>query len=109
MKDHLPWCATVNYSFLDERACDCRGAKDAIEAYEAKHGPSQLVTDMAQAFAKLGDIERQVVLDVARRLLMGQETYGPFREGDERNMRQEAYEELLDGCVYLARDLRRCR
>lgn len=54
--------------------------------------------------AEMGDVECRLLLSIARRLYMGQETYGPFREVDPRNFRQEAHEEFLDATIYLARE-----
>ncbi len=55
----------------------------------------------------LGTFERQVVLDIVDRLAQGQTQYGRFLEHDPRDYGREAYEEALDGAVYLARLLRR--
>lgn len=68
---------------------------------------AETTADLARIISQLHRNERELLRDVAERLLMGQETYGPFREDDPRNMRREAYMEHLDGIVYLARDLRK--
>ena len=57
----------------------------------------------ALRFPELGADELRVVETVAARLRMGARQYGPLDvQGDRRDWRQEAAEELLDGCVYLA-------
>lgn len=49
---------------------------------------------------KLGARERLVVLHVAERLLLGQETYGLLTP-KKKAWRKETSEELLDATVYL--------
>jgi hypothetical protein len=49
----------------------------------------------------LGPEEKVVLLEVAKRLKMGQENYGRFDlKKDRRNWRREMTEELLDAIVY---------
>lgn len=51
-------------------------------------------------FWRLEDREKKVLLDVAGRLLVGQETYGALEHG-KKLWCQEALEEAMDGMVYL--------
>jgi hypothetical protein len=49
------------------------------------------------------DDEVRLLVLVGRRLLIGQRSYGRLDvQGDARDWRAEAAEELLDRCVYLA-------
>jgi hypothetical protein len=60
------------------------------------------VEELAALAADLGDDEVQVLVLVGRRLLMGQQSYGRLEvQGDARDWRAEAVEELLDATVYL--------
>ena len=56
-------------------------------------------------YENLKDREREILLEIAQRLLDGQTSYGPFVDDDARDMVQEASEEILDGMVYMARKL----
>jgi hypothetical protein len=60
------------------------------------------LTDMCQL---LGDIELDVVLEIARRVFAGQNAYGLFLKADTRDFRREAEDEALDMAVYCARRL----
>jgi hypothetical protein len=64
------------------------------------------VTDSEAAAVMLRDLgpdERAVLMAIADRLRHGAKLYGPLRvASDRRDWRQEAAEELFDGCVYLA-------
>jgi hypothetical protein len=53
--------------------------------------------------AELGPGERAVIHAIARRLALGKTQYGRLDvQGDPRDWKREASQELLDGCVYLA-------
>jgi hypothetical protein len=66
------------------------------------------VEELAALAAELGDDEVRVLVLVGRRLAMGQRSYGRLdAQGDPRDWRAEAAEELLDGCVYLAAEVLR--
>jgi len=57
----------------------------------------------AAVWSELGGDERRVLLEIAKRLAMGQRTYGRLDiDRERRDMQREASEELFDGCVYLA-------
>ena len=56
-------------------------------------------------YAELGEVERATLVHVAKRLLMGQETYGEFRRDDPRHFTKEARDESLDQTVYLTVNL----
>lgn len=59
--------------------------------------------ELLDVVSKLGEDERRVLLAIARRLALGAKAYGPLDvNGDRRNWRAEATEELLDACVYLS-------
>jgi hypothetical protein len=64
--------------------------------------PEQLST----MFSLLGPYEREILCDIAQRLLLGQKQYGQFKEQDGRNLNNEAYQELLDGLIYSTRQLK---
>ena len=58
---------------------------------------------LATAFSQLGAEEREVLVLVAERLLMGQRQYGLLRLAvDGRNFAREAAEEAADGAIYAA-------
>lgn len=56
-------------------------------------------------WCELGDIEREVLLEVADGLRVGQGCYGKFDDNEERDMAHEALEEVRDALVYTARAL----
>ncbi len=57
-------------------------------------------------YKSLGPLEREILMDSARRLLQGQRDYGKFGEKqDDRNMNREAYNEAIDMTHYLLRQL----
>lgn len=62
------------------------------------------LSELASVWTKLGPMERQVIVHVAERLLMGQGAYGPLYSR-KKNWRKEAAEEALDGVVYSACEL----
>ena len=64
----------------------------------------QMSADFLDTIARLGDIERDVIMRIASRLLVGQTQYGKFQAQDTRDMVHEASEELLDAVVYMARE-----
>lgn len=58
---------------------------------------------MMERFERLGRDEREILLDLMARLEMGQELYGDLNiDRDPRDWEREAYEEELDGMVYLS-------
>jgi hypothetical protein len=59
------------------------------------------------AFHRMGLHEREILCDVAQRLLQGQYQFGQFRDDDIRDFAAETYAELLDGIIYSARHLKR--
>lgn len=62
-----------------------------------------LTSDMADIWSQLAEQEREVLMRVASRLLMGQKTYGKFDlDSDARDFRKELDEEVLDALVYAA-------
>lgn len=66
-------------------------------------GPAAGDPQIAIQFPDLGPDERRVLETIAARLRMGAKQYGLLDvDGDRRDWRHEAAEELLDGCVYLA-------
>ena len=58
------------------------------------------IADNCIVLPSIGKIEDRVIRDVHKRLAMGAETYGLFKEHDPRNMDREAYEETIDGLIY---------
>jgi hypothetical protein len=62
---------------------------------------------LSMAFSALGPYEKEILVSVAQRLLMGQKSYGKFQDLDNRDFMQETYEELLDGIIYVSRHLKR--
>lgn len=58
---------------------------------------------------ELGDIEMDVLVELAERIFRGQNTYGLFLLADKRDFRREAEEEALDMAVYCARRLHQKR
>lgn len=65
---------------------------------------------LLETWAQLGRDEREVIVEIASRLLMGQRQYGAFNiERDTRDFLTEAGEELFDNAVYLAADVIRVR
>jgi hypothetical protein len=66
--------------------------------------------DLFDVVRRLGEDEVRVLVAIARRLAMGRGQYGALDvQGDRRDWRAEAAEELLDGCVYLACETMRQR
>jgi hypothetical protein len=64
---------------------------------------TDLLSDLGALLKRLNDDEREVLLSVAKRLVMGREVYGPLSiEHDPRDWKREAHEEFLDGAIYLA-------
>ena len=51
---------------------------------------------------ELGDIELDVLLEIAQRICAGQNAYGRFKATDPRDFRREAECEALDMAVYCA-------
>jgi hypothetical protein len=79
------------------------GGRNVTTAPHTVSGIPGTLTELLELIATLGPDEHRVVLAVARRLAGGASTYGRLNvQGDPRNWHQEATEELLDGCVYLA-------
>jgi hypothetical protein len=72
---------------------------------------SQPDPQIAIGLPDLGDDERRVLEVIAARLRMGAGAYGALDvvANDARDWRREASEELLDGFVYLAREVMRRR
>lgn len=65
---------------------------------------------LLEAWTQLGRDEREVLVEIASRLLMGQRTYGPFDIGrDTRDFLKESSEELFDNAVYMAAEVIRLR
>ena len=65
----------------------------------------RVVYDDTDADPRLND---RIVQDIQNRLDKGAKKYGePIRSSDPRNWLQEAYEELLDACVYMCAALLR--
>ena len=63
---------------------------------------------LSMTFDLLGPYEKEILVDIATRLLGGQRTYGKFQDLDNRDfVGKEAYEELLDGMTYVTRHLKR--
>lgn len=61
------------------------------------------IETLITAIEGLGPDEQRVVLQICQRLQAGQTTYGHLDIArDGRDWLQEALEELLDACVYLA-------
>jgi len=60
-----------------------------------------------KVFVQLGDVERKIVLNFAKRVLMGQIEYGKFKEKklDKRDFLKELHFEMLDSFVYMEREL----
>lgn len=54
----------------------------------------------------MGDVEREMILDLARRVSEGQKQYGQLSLYKKRWTR-EAVEELMDNCVYMWMAMRR--
>ena len=55
--------------------------------------------DLFDVVRQLGEDEVRVLVAIARRLAMDRRQYGPLDvQGDRRDWRAEAAEELLDGC-----------
>lgn len=63
--------------------------------------------ELKEIYMNLGEYERKVLLGVGARLVKGQIQYGSLVSPDKdgRCWLQEASEEALDGCVYLALQL----
>jgi hypothetical protein len=62
-----------------------------------------IADDLLSVISGLGVDERRVLLAIARRLALGATAYGRLDvQGDRRDWRAEATEELLDACVYLS-------
>ncbi len=62
--------------------------------------PAEYLTVM---FGCLGPMEKEIIMDIAQRLLQGQKEYGKFQDLDNRDFGKETYHELLDGIVYTTR------
>ncbi len=66
--------------------------------------------DLFVLIEKLGDDERRVLTETARRLAMGRKHYGDLDlDGDSREWTKEALEEALDMSNYLAMALAKLR
>ena len=59
---------------------------------------------MNLTWRELGTVERELILNVSGRLLMGQKAYGELTP-HKKHWSKEAKEELLDAIVYVAADL----
>ena len=84
----------------------------ALRAFRRIAGlePTEPTAQIPIAFPTLGPDELRVVEALAARLAMGAGHYGPLQlDVDPRDWRQEAAEELLDACAYLACALLRRR
>lgn len=65
---------------------------------------------LLESWVQLGSEEREVLTEIAARLLMGQRTYGKLDlERDVRDFVKETSEELFDSCVYMACETIRLR
>lgn len=62
-----------------------------------RQSPAEYLTVM---FGCMGPYEREIIVDIAQRLLQGQRDYGKFQALDNRDFGKETYHELLDGIVY---------
>lgn len=72
-----------------------------------KQIPSSAMTRLASAFTKLGPTARELLVDVAERLVKGAREHGDFET--PRDWSREAYEEDLDAIVYRTQRLRTMR
>lgn len=62
-----------------------------------------MIDQISRIAETLAPDEQLVLLEVAQRLALGRQVYGPLAIADDRrDMIQEAHEELLDGAIYLA-------
>lgn len=57
---------------------------------------------IAAVCRELGEIELDVLLEIAQRIYAGQNAYGRFKATDPRDFRREAEDEALDMAVYCA-------
>jgi hypothetical protein len=58
---------------------------------------------LLETWIRLADVEREVLVEIAKRLEMGQRTYGELDlERDPRDFIKETGEELFDSVVYMA-------
>lgn len=65
---------------------------------------------LLETWVQLGRDEREVIVEIASRLLMGQRQYGELDlERDMRDFVQQAAEEHFDSCVYMAGEVVRLR
>lgn len=65
---------------------------------------------LLETWVQLGRDEREVLVEIATRLLMGQRQYSEFDiDRDTRDFLKESSEELFDNAVYLAADVIRLR
>ena len=61
--------------------------------------------ELADIYAALNADERAVLMEIARRLVVGRRQYGALNLAtDRRNFRREAFEEVVDMAVYMACD-----
>jgi len=75
----------------------------AIRIREPEGDPLEPLRNSAR---QLGPDELRVLVTIAERLVAGRAVYGELHVADDpRRMKQEAGEELLDACVYLAADV----
>lgn len=65
--------------------------------------------ELLLVFDHLGTIERKILLLIAKRLGMGQATYGRFAEVDKRTLAKETWEEVADALVYASKKLQELR
>jgi hypothetical protein len=66
-------------------------------------GQQVTLADLTARAANLEPDALRVLCRIAERLAMGRHQYGPLQLAtDRRDWREEAAQELLDGCVYLA-------
>ena len=55
---------------------------------------------------RMNDVEFDILSKIAERLIFGQEQYGEWQKDNSgRKMRQELFEEILDGMIYSARGI----
>ena len=65
----------------------------------------QMIKLMDLAY-RMNDVEYSILMKIAERLIFGQEQYGYWQHDNSgRDMKQELFEEVLDGMIYSARGI----
>ena len=64
------------------------------------------IVKLVDLACRMNDVEFSILMKIAERIIFGQEQYGKWKSDNSgRDMRQELFEEVLDGMIYSARGI----